>query len=96
MTLKTNNFDVSKYLDTPEDIRDYLAIALEDGDELALQLALGDIARAKGMSKIAAETGLNRESLYKSLSAKGNPSFATISKVAAALGLKLTFKPVQA
>ncbi|MCI6584361.1 MAG: addiction module antidote protein [Mobiluncus porci] len=96
MTLKTNNFDVSKYLDTPEDIRDYLAIALEDGDELALQLALGDIARAKGMSKIAAETGLNRESLYKSLSAKGNPSFATISKVAAALGLKLTFQPVQA
>lgn len=96
MTLITNNFDVSKYLDTPEDIRDYLAIALEDGDELALQLALGDIARAKGMSKIAAETGLNRESLYKSLSAKGNPSFATISKVAAALGLKLTFQPVQA
>lgn len=83
-------FDAADYLETPEDVADYLAIALEDGDEKTLQLVLGDIARSEGMSKIARETGLNRESLYRALSEKGNPTLETIFKVTKALGLKLT------
>lgn len=83
-------FDASKYLDTAEAINDYLAIALEDGDTKTVQLVLRDIARAHGMTQLAKETQLNRESLYKSLSKEGNPSFATITKIVKALGLKMT------
>ena len=83
-------FDASKYLDTDEDINDYLAIALEDGDTKTVQVVLRDIARAHGMTQLAKETQLNRESLYKSLSKEGNPSFATITKIMKALGLKMT------
>ena len=77
-------FDASKHLDTDEAINDYLAIALEDGDTKTVQVVLRDIARAHGMIQ------LNRESLYKSLSKEGNPSFATITKIMKALGLKMT------
>lgn len=83
-------FDASKYLDSQEAIEDYLAIALEDGDTKTVQLVLHDIARAHGMTQLAKETGLNRESLYKSLSREGNPSFETITKIVKALGLKLS------
>ena len=83
-------FDASKYLDTDEAINDYLAIALEDGDTKTVQLVLRNIARAHGMTQLAKETQLNRESLYKSLSKEGNPSFATITKIMKALGLKMT------
>lgn len=83
-------FDASKYLDTAEAINDYLAIALEGGDTKTVQLVLRDIARAHGMTQLAKETQLNRESLYKSLSKEGNPSFATITKIVKALGLKMT------
>ncbi|WP_288766194.1 addiction module antidote protein [uncultured Varibaculum sp.] len=83
-------FDASKYLDTDEAINDYLAIALEDGDTKTVQVVLRDIARAHGMTQLAKETQLNRESLYKSLSKEGNPSFATIIKIMKALGLKMT------
>ena len=79
-------FDASKYLDTD----DYLAIALEDGDTKTVQVVLRDIARAHGMTQLAKETQLNRESLYKSLSKEGNPSFASITKIMKALGLKMT------
>ncbi|EPI43377.1 addiction module antidote protein [Gardnerella vaginalis] len=85
-----STFDASKYLDTQEAIDEYLAIALEDGDTKTVQLVLRDIAKAHGMSKLAQETKLNRESLYKSLSKEGNPSFATISKILKALGLHMT------
>ena len=85
-----STFDASKYLDTPEAIDEYLAIALEDGDTKTVQLVLRDIAKAHGMSKLAQETKLNRESLYKSLSKEGNPSFSTISKILKALGLHMT------
>ncbi|WP_308517116.1 addiction module antidote protein [uncultured Varibaculum sp.] len=83
-------FDASKHLDTDEAINDYLAIALEDGDTKTVQVVLRDIARAHGMTQLAKEIQLNRESLYKSLSKEGNPSFATITKIMKALGLKMT------
>lgn len=83
-------FDASKYLETDEAINDYLTIALEDGDTKTVQVVLRDIARAHGMTQLAKETQLNRESLYKSLSREGNPSFATITKIMKALGLKMT------
>jgi len=67
----------------------YLEAALEDGDPALIAAALGDIARAKGMSQIARETGLGRESLYKALSPDGNPEFSTVLKVVRALGLRL-------
>jgi probable addiction module antidote protein len=72
----------------------YLAAALEEGDVSLVAAALGDIARAKGMARVARATGLGRESLYKALSPIGNPEFATILRVVAALGLRL--KPVPA
>jgi probable addiction module antidote protein len=71
----------------------YLEAALQEGDPTLIAAALGDIARAKGMSQIARDTGLGRESLYKALSAEGNPEFGTIVKVIAALGLQLHASP---
>ncbi|MDP9807053.1 putative addiction module antidote protein [Trueperella bonasi] len=85
-----SKFDASKYLDSEEAVNDYLAIALEDGDPKTIQVVLRDIARARGMSQLAKETGLNRESLYKTLSRGGNPSFATITKIMNALEIKFT------
>ena len=85
-----SSFYASKYLDTDEAINDYLAIALEDGDTKTVQVVLRDIAHAHGMTQLAKETQLNRESLYKSLSKEGNPSFASITKIMKALGLKMT------
>jgi probable addiction module antidote protein len=74
----------------------YLEAALEEGDPALVAAALGDIARAKGMTQVARDTGLGRESLYKALSASGNPEFATVMKVIAALGLKLHAAPADA
>ena len=88
---KTLPYDVADYLRTPEEMAAYLdAWLTEVPDDVAgIARALGDIARAKGMSKVARETGLSRESLYKALSEDGNPSLATVLKVAKALGLRL-------
>jgi probable addiction module antidote protein len=72
----------------------YLEAALEDGDSALVVAALGDIARAKGMTHIARETGLGHESLYKALSSEGNPEFATVLKVIQALGLRLRATPI--
>lgn len=88
-TTKTTRWDVSEHLEDDEDVAAYLEAALEDGDHQVIAAALGDIARAKGMAWLARETGLGRESLYKSLSSDGNPNFATILKVMRALGLRL-------
>ncbi len=82
-------WDVAEHLETEEDMAAYLDAALEDGDVSVIVAVLGDIARAKGMSQIAREAGLGRESLYKALSTTGNPEFATIIKVVRALGLQL-------
>ena len=86
---KTKRWDPAEHLETGEDMAAYLEAALEDGDPALVAAALGDIARAKGMSQIARATGLGRESLYKALSPDGNPEFSTILKVVRALGLRL-------
>ena len=85
----TRSWDATDYLETEEDIVAYLEAAFEDGDPRLVAAALGDVARAKGMTKVARDAGLGRESLYKALSADGNPEFATVLKVMRALGLRL-------
>jgi probable addiction module antidote protein len=91
--ITTRPWDVAEHLETDEDMAAYLEAALEEGDPALVAAALGDIARAKGMTQIARETGLGRESLYKALSPEGNPKFATILKVVRALGLRLRATP---
>ena len=92
---KTRAWDPAEHLITDEDMAAYLEEALQEGDSALIAAALGDIARAKGMSQIARDAGLGRESLYKALSADGNPEFATIMKVVSALGLQLHASPAQ-
>lgn len=87
--MKTRPWDAAEHLETAEDMAAYLEAALNEGDPALIAAAMGDIARAKGIAQIARETGLGRESLYKALSAEGNPEFATVLKVVRALGLKL-------
>ena len=87
--VKTLPWDAAANLRTAEDIANYLEAVFEDGDPALVAAALGDIARSKGMTKIARATGLGRESLYKALSPGGNPELATVLKVMRALGLKL-------
>lgn len=87
--IETRPWDAAEHLETEEDMAAYLDAALEEGDASLVLAVLGDIARAKGMSQIAREAGLGRESLYKALSPTGNPEFATILKVVRALGLQL-------
>jgi probable addiction module antidote protein len=88
---KTLPYDVADQLRTPEEMAAYLDAWLSEApDDIGgISRALGDIARAKGMSKVARDAGLSRESLYKALSENGNPSFATVLRVARALGLQL-------
>jgi probable addiction module antidote protein len=93
MALKTTRWDSAEYLKTDEDIAAYLDAVLEEDDPALVTHALGVIARAKGMSQIARETGMGRESLYKALSPEGNPEFATVIKVLKALGLQLHASP---
>ena len=87
-------YDVAEHLRTPEEMAAYLDAWLEEApdDVAGLARALGDIARAKGMSHVAKQAGLSRESLYRALSAEGNPSFATVLKVTKALGLRFHAK----
>lgn len=89
--LKTSPYDVAEHLRTPQEMAAYLDAWLEEApdDVSGIARALGDIARAKGMSLVAKDAGLSRESLYRALSQDGNPSFATILKVARALGVRL-------
>ena len=88
---KTTPYDVAEHLRTPEEMAAYLDAWLEEApdDAAGIARALGDIARAIGMTQVAKDAGLSRESLYRALSAEGNPSFATVLKVAKALGVKL-------
>lgn len=92
----TTPYDVSEHLRTPKEIAAYLEACLEeaDGDASFVAKALGDIARAKGMTQVARDSGLSRESLYKALSGERSPDFSTILKVVEALGLKLHAEPV--
>jgi probable addiction module antidote protein len=90
MTRDTSRWDAADSLETKEDIAAYLDAVLEDGDPDLLKAALGDIARAKGMTEIAQAAGLGRANLYKALSPEGNPEFATVARVLKALGLRLS------
>ena len=91
----TSRYDVAEHLRTPEDMAAYLEACMEEaeGDAAFIAKALGDIARAKGMSQVARDAGVSRESLYKALSGERAPSFDTILKVVAALGLKFHAEP---
>ena len=92
-----SRYDTADYLKTETDIVAYLdAVMTEGGDDPALIAhALGVVARARNVSQLARDTGISREGLYKALSGEGNPSFATIARVAKALGLRISFTPVQ-
>lgn len=93
--IKTRPFDMANYLNSDEDIAEYLLQALEDGDAALLAAALGDVARARNMAQLARDTGLTREGLYKALSGEGNPSLSTVMKVMKAMGLKLSVQPLK-
>jgi len=98
MAIKTSRWDSAEHLKTDEDIELYFEACLEEGadDPTFLLHALGVIARAKNMSQLARDTGLTREGLYKAFSEEGNPTFATVAKVAKALGYQVTFQPLRA
>ncbi len=94
MTIKLTRYDTAEHLKSEEDIQAYLDAVLEEGgdDPAYIVHALGIIARAKNMSQLARDTGLSREGLYKALSEEGNPTFATVTKIAKALGLQIKFQ----
>lgn len=95
MAMKASNlpkFDTAEFLDSAEAIAAYLEEAFQDEDPAEIAKALGNVARAKGMTEISRKTGLSRESLYKALSGEGNPEFATVLKVMKALDLKIVTK----
>lgn len=92
---KTKPFDPAEYLDDSESIAAYMSDALESEDPAFVADALGVIARARGMSEVAREAGVSRESLYRSLSTDGNPEFATVLRVIRALGLRLSATPAR-
>lgn len=87
-------FDAARYLDSDEAIAEYMSVVLEADDPDLLLLALGDVARAKGMAQVAKDAGLGRESLYKALAPGAKPRFETVMKVARALGVKFTAQPL--
>jgi probable addiction module antidote protein len=93
--IQTGRFDIAEHLRTPEEMAAYLEAVMEDapGDAARIASALGDIARAKGMTQVARDAGLSRESLYKALSGDRSPCFDTILKVINALGLKIHAEP---
>jgi len=94
MSIKTSAFDVSEILDNEEMIAEYLSSVIEENDTGLLLKAIGHIAKARGMSKIASDSGLGRESLYKALDEKAQPRFDTVMKVLSAMKVKMNFSPV--
>ena len=89
MALKTTRFDASKYLETPEDIAEFLTAMFEEGDVRDVALGIGTVARSIGMTDLAKKTGLTREALYKATSDDGNPTLTTLLAVLKAFGLRL-------
>lgn len=89
MPLETTKFDIQDYLKTPEQQVAYIEAALEENDPAFLARALGDVARARGMTQVAKDAGVTREALYRALSAKGDPRLSTLMGVLSSLGLKL-------
>lgn len=96
MALKTTKWDVTEFLDSEEAIFAYIEAAFEDGDPALIKKALGDVARARGMTSIARDAGVTRETLYKALSENGDPRMSTLMGVLKALGVKLTASPAHA
>ena len=94
MAIKISKFDVSEYLNDEKSIAAYLSATLEDGDPKLLLSAISDVAKARGMSKIASDSGFGRESLYKALNPEAKPRFETILKVLNSLGVKINFNAV--
>jgi probable addiction module antidote protein len=92
--METSKFDISDYLDSNEMIAEYLNAVLEEGDYTEIVIAIGHIAKAIGMTKIAEETGMSRPSLYKALSEGSKPQFSTIMKVLKAVGGQIHINPV--
>jgi len=91
--IKTRPFDMANYLHGEEEVTEYLRQVLEDGDPAELAAALGNVARARGMTQLARDTGLSRESLYKSLSGERAPSSDTLFRVIRAMGFRLSLQP---
>ncbi len=89
MEVTTRKWDASEHLDSPEIIQEYLKAAFEEGDSEMLIVAIGNVAKARGMSEIARKTNLSRQNLYKALSPGGSPKFDTVKKVVEAIGCKL-------
>lgn len=92
MTTKVREFDATRYLDDEAVMAEYLAACLNDPNPDVFLAALGDVAKARGMAQLAKDTGLSRESLYKTLSAGTKPRFETIQKITAALGMSLEIR----
>ena len=89
-----HEFDAAEYLNSDDDVAAYLTTILEENDPALLAAAIGDIARARGMSQVAKDAGIAREALYKALRPGSEPRFATISRVFAALGVRLVAQPI--
>lgn len=96
MTVRTRPFDPAHYLKSDENMAIYMSEALDTTDPAFIADALGVVARARGMSQIVRDSGLSRESLYRALSAEGNPELSTLLRVMGALGLRLSVKPASA
>ncbi|WP_395828054.1 addiction module antidote protein [Elstera sp.] len=96
MAIDTTPWDVTEYLGSEEAIAHFLEAILEENDPSLLAAALGDIAKAQGMTQIARDAGLSRESLYKALSKDGNPELGTVMRVMKVMGLRLSAMPVKA
>ncbi len=92
--METSKFEISDYLDSNEMIAEYLNAVIEEGDDSDIVSAIGHVAKAMGMTKIADETGMSRTSLYKALSEGAKPQFATIMKVLKAVGGEMQIKPI--
>lgn len=90
MPLETTKWDAAEYLDSEEAIAAYIEAAFEDGDPALIKRALGDIARSRGMTAVARDAGVTRETLYKALSDRGDPRLSTLMGVMKALGLRLS------
>jgi probable addiction module antidote protein len=94
--IKTRRWDIQEHLKTEDDMRRFIEACFEEAgdDPVFIAKAFGEVARARGMTALARETGLHRDTLYKALSGEGNPSFATVIKVAHALGFKMVPQPI--
>jgi probable addiction module antidote protein len=95
MVEKFTRFDAAEFLETDEDVAFFLSDALESGNQAFINRAIGSVARAKGMTAIAKQSGIKREALYKALSETGNPQFKTVMEVMKAMGLRLSVLPAK-